>query len=190
MHPTGVASAAWVFAATSKTPFYVAGALLAGWAVLVSVVGATRPGFPGSGRGRRLVILGTFALAAATMTAAVATAGDEGKAHGSAAAPHRPASFGAASTLELAADPKGQLAYDKKQATLKAGAVAIHLVNQSPLPHNVTIAAGGRVLAQTKTIQGGAVTATADLKPGDYVFYCSVDAHRAGGMEGKLTVTP
>lgn len=189
MHPTGVASAAWVFAASvSKTPFYVAGGGLAAWAVLLSIFGATRPGFPASRRAARLVMLGTLALAAATMTAAVVTAGEEGAAH--AHAPKRPASFGAASTLELAADPTGALAYDKKQATLKAGAVAIHLVNQSPVPHNVTIASGARVLAATKTIQGGAVTATTDLKPGDYVFYCSVDAHRAAGMEGKLTVTP
>jgi plastocyanin len=191
MHPTGVASAAWVFAATSKTPFYVAGGLLAGWAVLVSVLGAMRPDVPRSGRGRGLVILGTFALAGATMAAAVVTAGGEGKAQApAAAAPQRPASFGAASTLELAADPSGQLAYDKKHATLKPGAVAIHLVNTSPVPHNVTIAAGSRVLAQTKTVQGATVTAKADLKAGDYVFYCSVDAHRAGGMEGTVTVRP
>jgi plastocyanin len=189
MHPTGVASAAWVFAASvSKTPFYVAGALLAGWAVLLSAIGATRPAFPASRQGVRLAMLGTFVLVVATMTAAVVTAGKEGAAH--AHAPQRPASFGAASTLELAADPTGQLAYDKKQATLKAGAVAIHFVNKSPVPHNVTIASGGRVVASTKAIQGGAVTATTNLKPGGYAFYCSVDAHRAAGMEGKLTVTP
>jgi plastocyanin len=58
------------------------------------------------------------------------------------------------------------------------------------VPHNVTIAAGNRTVVATKTIQGGAVMATATLKPGSYVFYCSVDAHRAAGMEGKLTVTP
>jgi plastocyanin len=191
MHPTGVASAAWVFAAsTSKTFFYVAGAVLAGWAVMLAAFGAARPGFPTSGRQARLVMLSTFVLVATTMTAAVVTAGESGAAHAHAPAAKRPASFGAASTLELAADPTGQLSYDKKQATLKAGAVAIHLVNKSPLPHNVTIAAGNRVVAVTKTIQGGAVTATTTLKPGDYVFYCSVDAHRAAGMVGKLTVTP
>jgi plastocyanin len=191
MHPTGVASVAWVFAASvSKTPFYVAGALLAGWAVLLSVVAATRANFPGSRRGARLVTLGTFVLVVATMTAAVVTAGEDGGTEAPAPAAQRPASFGAASTLELAADPTGQLAYDKKTASLKAGAIAVHLVNKSPVPHNVTIAAGARVVAETKTIQGGAVTATADLKAGDYVFYCSVDAHRAGGMEGTLTVTP
>jgi uncharacterized cupredoxin-like copper-binding protein len=27
-----------------------------------------------------------------------------------------------------------------------------------------------------------------DVKPGTYTFYCSVDAHKAAGMEGTLTV--
>jgi plastocyanin len=37
-------------------------------------------------------------------------------------------------------------------------------------------------------ISGGSAATTANLTPGAYVFYCSVDAHRAGGMQGTLTV--
>jgi uncharacterized cupredoxin-like copper-binding protein len=44
------------------------------------------------------------------------------------------------------------------------------------------------VLAQTKTVSGGSAIVTANLAPGAYVFYCSVDAHRAAGMQGMLTV--
>ena len=37
--------------------------------------------------------------------------------------------------------------------------------------------------------QGGEIsTLHVTLKPGTYTFYCSVDAHRQGGMQGKLTV--
>ena len=92
------------------------------------------------------------------------------------------------SALNLSADPTGKLAYDKKQATVRAGRFPIRLVNNSSLPHNLTVAKGAKVLAQTKTISGGSATTTANLTPGAYVFYCSVDAHRAAGMQGTLTV--
>jgi plastocyanin len=183
MHPTGVVTAAWVFASEpSKTPFYLAGGLLAGWAVVLGAFGFTHPDFPGSVVATRLVMLTSAVLVAATLVAAVTTAGTEG-----ASAPS--AGSGApTSALNLSADPTGKLAYDKKQATVRSGRFGIRLVNNSSLPHNVTIAKGTKVLAHTKTISGGSATATANLAPGEYVFYCSVDAHRAAGMQGTLTV--
>jgi plastocyanin len=184
MHPTGVASAAWVFAsAPSKVPFYLAGGLLAGWAVLLSAGALTHPDFPESAARARLVMLTSVLLVAATITAAVLTAGEE-----PAGEPSPAAGAAASSALRLTADPKGQLAYDKKKATVRAGKVAVDLVNRSPLPHNVTIAKGAKVVANTKTITGATTSTTANLAPGDYVFYCSVDAHRQGGMQGTLTV--
>jgi plastocyanin len=162
MHPTGVATAAWVFASEpSKTPFYLAGGLLAGWAVLLGAFGITHPDFPGSARRSRLIMLTSAVLVAAAVTTGA---------------------------LNLSADPTGELAYDKKQAAVRAGRLPIRLVNNSSLPHNLTIAKGAKVLAQTKTITGGSATSTADLAPGEYVFYCSVDGHRAAGMQGTLTV--
>jgi hypothetical protein len=59
---------------TTKTAFYIAGGVLAAWAVAIGVIGVTRPAFPHGERGGRLVMLVTFVLMAATMTAAVATA--------------------------------------------------------------------------------------------------------------------
>jgi plastocyanin len=188
MHPIGVASAAWVFAsAPSKVPFYLAGGLLAGWAVLLSATGLRHPDFPESVGRARLVMLTSAVLVAATLTAAVLTAGEE-PAGEAAGGPSRAVGGGASSALRLAADPTGRLAYDKKQATVTAGKLAIDLVNKSALPHNVTIAKGARVIAHTKTITAATTSTTATLAPGDYVFYCSVDAHRQGGMQGTLTV--
>ena len=187
MHPTGVATAAWVFAsAPSKTPFYVAGGLLAGWAVLLGAFGITHPDFPGSTAASRLVMLAGAALVAGAVTTAVTTAGEEAPTEGAAARPT--GSAAPTSALNLSADPTGKLAYDKKQATIRAGRFPIRLVNNSSLPHNVTIAKGAKVLAQTRTVSGGSATTTANVSPGEYVFYCSVDAHRAAGMQGTLTV--
>jgi plastocyanin len=182
MHPTDVASAAWVFAsATSKVPFYVAGGLLAFWAVVVAVTGITHPDFPGSGGRARVVMLMSALLVAATVTTALATSGPEGK-------PAAKAPAQASSTLQLAANATGLLAYDKTSAMVTAGKVAIRFANASPIPHDVTIAQGTKTIAATRIIQGGATAATATLPAGSYVYYCSVDAHRQAGMKGMLTV--
>ncbi len=57
----------------SKVPFYIAGLLLAGWAVVLSVAGLTRPSFPsGEGAQRGVitvsVVLMLFAVAMAIVT--------------------------------------------------------------------------------------------------------------------------
>jgi hypothetical protein len=65
---------------------------------------------------------------------------------------------------------------------------APRLVNNSSLPHNLPVDKGAKIVAQTRTISGSSATTTANLTPGEYVFSCSVDAHRAAGMQGTLTV--
>jgi plastocyanin len=103
--------------------------------------------------------------------------------------PAPPSSPAAATTLKLAANPSGQLAYETKQLKAKAGRVTIDMTNMSPVEHNVTIAEGSKVLGATPTFAGGSKTVTLTLKPGTYTFYCSVPGHRQAGMEGKLTVS-
>ncbi len=107
---------------------------------------------------------------------------------GSPAPPSSPAAT-ATSTLKLAANPAGQLAYDTKQLSAKAGTVTIDMTNMSPIEHNVTIAEGSKVLGATPTFAGGSKALTLTLKPGTYTFFCSVPGHRQAGMEGTLTVS-
>ena len=95
------------------------------------------------------------------------------------------------SNLAIAANPSGQLAYDKKTLSAKAGKVTITMTNMSSLGHNITIQQGtnGSVLGATPTFTGGTKSVTVNLKAGTYTFFCSVPGHRAGGMVGTLTVS-
>jgi plastocyanin len=106
---------------------------------------------------------------------------------GTPAPPSSPAA--ATTTLKLAASPAGQLAYDTKQLSAKAGTVKIDFANSSPIEHDVAIAQGSVLAGQTPVFTGGSKTLTLTLKPGTYTFYCTVPGHRQAGMEGTLTVS-
>lgn len=196
----------------SKAPFYAAGAVLAAWAVFVAFFGITRPDFPGSDTRARAVMAITALLVLGTVGSAVATSGkpkvekaqanaeqSQGQAQSpgqqpaapqtAAPAPPAPAgSGGAGAALKVTADPSGQLKFEQTSLTAKAGKVTIDFDNPSPVPHNVTVAQGSRSLGATKVINSAKASATIELKPGSYTFYCAVDGHRQAGMQGKLTV--
>jgi plastocyanin len=108
---------------------------------------------------------------------------------GTPAPPSSPAARPTTTTLALAANPEGQLSYNTKQLSAKAGPVTITMANMSPVEHNVTVAQGSIVLGATPTFQGGSRSLSLKLKPGTYTFYCSVPGHRQAGMEGTLTVS-
>ena len=96
---------------------------------------------------------------------------------------------GEAGTFALSADPDGALAYTEDSASVAAGEVTIEFDNPSATGHDVVIEdPGGGDLARTEVISSDTTTATAELEPGDYTFYCSVANHRDVGMEGTLTV--
>jgi len=96
-------------------------------------------------------------------------------------------SGGGGETLKLAAD-KSALKFDKSSLTAKAGKVTLEMANPSQVPHAVAIKGNG-VDVDGKTIGNGETsTASADLKPGTYTFYCPVPGHEAAGMKGTLTV--
>ena len=96
---------------------------------------------------------------------------------------------GGGETLKVTADPGGQLAFEEKSLSAKAGQVTIDFDNPSSTDHDVTIEdQGGTEVAATDIIADDTATANADLQPGSYTFFCSVDGHREAGMEGPLTV--
>lgn len=94
--------------------------------------------------------------------------------------------------LQIDADPTGQLAYITNKASATAGAVTITMTNNSGVEHNLAVQSGagtsGPVLGATKIIPKGSATASFNLKPGTYTFFCQVPGHRQAGMEGALVV--
>ena len=107
----------------------------------------------------------------------------------STASPKAPAAATAGQALSLAANSEGELKYNTKTLSAKAGNVSIDFTNMAPLAHNVTVeSSSGKVLGATPTFQGGSKTLSLNLKAGTYKFFCSVPGHRMAGMEGTLTV--
>ncbi len=91
-------------------------------------------------------------------------------------------------TLQIDADPTGQLKFLASSATATAGKVTLRMKNASSVPHDIAIKGGGLNQVGAVVSGGGVSTVTAALKPGTYTFYCSVDGHEAAGMAGTLTV--
>ncbi len=70
--------------------------------------------------------------------------------------------------------------------TATAGPTTIRFTNRGATEHDLSITTLGVHLSAQP---GKAAEATATLKPGTYLVYCSVPGHRESGMQGKLTVS-
>ncbi len=98
-------------------------------------------------------------------------------------------SSGGGSTLDLEADPNGELAYTAAEATAKAGKVTVDFNNPQGLTHDVAIEnEKGETVGQTELVADEETSTTVNLKPGTYKYYCTVPGHREAGMEGTLVV--
>lgn len=104
-------------------------------------------------------------------------------------APETTAPATEATTVDVAADPGGQLAFTQTELTAAAGKVTFALTNESPVPHNIAVEGDGVQSDVSDTIQnGGTAEITVDLPAGTYTYYCDVPGHRQAGMEGTITV--
>lgn len=98
-------------------------------------------------------------------------------------------SGGSGASIEVEADPSGNLAFTTDNITAKAGKDTVDFTNSSPVPHDVHIEdSSGKEIGGTEIVQEGADSAEVELKPGTYTYFCSVPGHRQAGMEGTLTV--
>jgi plastocyanin len=129
---------------------------------------------------RRITWYLAVLLGASVLLAAGCGGDDDGGGGGSGAAS---AGGGA---LTLTADPGGAISWDKNSLSAKAGKVTIKLVNDSDTPHAIEIEGNG-VEEESDTVTKGQAEVSADLKPGEYEYYCPVGSHRQT-MKGTLTV--
>jgi plastocyanin len=195
----------------SKTLFYICGGALALWAVIIGVSGFTRADFPGSPMRGRVVmgvsgLLMVLAMGSAVHTASVpppakpytkyvgppkGTAPAPTPLAASASAAAAPVAKASPGTVDLSADPAGALMFSTNTLSVKAkaGKVTIVFTNASPVPHNVAVAKGTKVLGSTPTFMGGSKNLVLNLQPGSYTYYCTVPGHRQAGMQGTLTVS-
>ena len=172
----------------SKTAFYVAGAVLAVWAVAVSALGITRPDFPRSPMHARAVMAVSALLFLGAVGTAVVTSSKpvkEAEAQAETGGEQAPAAGGA---LKVAAPADGALKFEQSSLSAKAGSVKIEFDNPAQVEHNVTLELNGKRIAATKTIMESKASLATMLKAGSYTFYCSVPGHREAGMKGTLTV--
>jgi plastocyanin len=89
---------------------------------------------------------------------------------------------------ELEIEATAQLAYVTDKATAEAGELTIKSPNPSGTPHNIALEGNGVDEVGEVVQDGGVSEISATVEAGEYTFYCSVEGHREGGMEGTLTV--
>jgi plastocyanin len=87
--------------------------------------------------------------------------------------------------LQIDADESGALAFTASEATAPPGRIEFVMDNPSPIDHNIALEDGpeGDVVGN-----GGTSRFETNLKPGKYVYLCTVPGHAEGGMQGDLTV--
>jgi plastocyanin len=87
--------------------------------------------------------------------------------------------------LQIDANETGALAFTADTATAPPGQIEFVMENPSPIDHNIALEGGpeGDVVGN-----GGTSRFETSLKPGKYVYLCTVPGHAEGGMQGEVTV--
>lgn len=75
--------------------------------------------------------------------------------------------------------------FSQEALTLASGDT-LELVNDGTVEHDITIEEANMMVVLVAPGETG--SATLNIEPGDYTFYCSIPGHREAGMEGTLTI--
>jgi plastocyanin len=131
----------------------------------------------------------SIALAIAALgPVGIAACGEDEESTSSSSSSSEETTSGGGSTIAITAVEDGSFAYEEESVEAEAGSVTIEFDNPAALGHDVRVEGPDGDIGGTDVISEDTTTATVELDPGDYTFYCSVAGHREGGMEGDLTV--
>lgn len=78
--------------------------------------------------------------------------------------------------------------YSEAPDTAPAGNLAIEIINEGAIVHNVVFEGvrDDEVIAEAEG--GESAVGEVELEAGSYTYYCSIPGHREAGMEGELAV--
>jgi plastocyanin len=143
--------------------------------------------------------LGRGAAGLAVALAALTACGGGSSGSASSASSTTAAQSSAAAGASSAASTVGQdgtltakeadFSIDLGTTSLKAGPYLVKVDNTGNATHDLVVEQNGSKIAGTSPISPGqSASLSVTLKPGTYVFYCSIGNHRAMGMETDVTV--
>lgn len=95
---------------------------------------------------------------------------------------------GATETYDITSPEDGSLVFEPDALQAPAATITLAYDNPSPVVHNINLEVEGETIAESEDVTDAATEVTAELAPGEYIYYCSIPGHREGGMEGVLTV--
>lgn len=141
---------------------------------------------------RRRVIHARLAAAASAVLILTACGGGTGGGTGSGAGaptagPNPPPVTGGAPVVTVV---EKEFSIQLSETRLTPGIYTFRVQNQGSSPHDLTIAGPGMEPVTSPVLNGGETTdMTVTLHPGTHQIWCSVDNHRAQGMDTTVTVS-
>jgi plastocyanin len=154
-------------------------------------------GHPGVSSARLRLGRGAIGVAIALAALTACGGGSSGSASSTSSTPAAQSSSAAgassaASTVGLDGTltaTEAEFSIDLGTKTLKAGPYLVKVDNTGNATHDLVVELNGARIAGTSTIAPGqSASLSVTLKPGSYVFYCSIGNHRSMGMETTVTV--
>ena len=135
----------------------------------------------------RMATAGTAAVAGLILTGCGGSTGGGSSGSTSPPATGVPSMTGAAPMTVTVIEKDFSIELSEKSFT--PGTHTFRVENQGSSPHDLNIKGPGLAGEESPTIRGGGTAElTVALEPGTYQLWCSVDGHRAKGMDTTITV--